>query len=168
MEVLEFGCGTGSTALLHAPFVKRILATDISAKMIEIAGGKAQEQGVDNVEFVQSTIEELRVDDGAWDVVLGLSILHLVEDKDAVLAKVFRALKPGGVFVASTACLADTMAWFRYVGPVGAALGIIPTVKIFSKGEILESLERAGFAIAHEWQPAKGTAVFTVARRAAG
>ena len=37
MEVLEFGCGTGSTAISHAPFVKHIRATDISSKMIEIA-----------------------------------------------------------------------------------------------------------------------------------
>ena len=41
MHVLEFGCGTGSTALKHAPFVNRILALDISAKMLDIARGKA-------------------------------------------------------------------------------------------------------------------------------
>lgn len=32
-SVLEFGCGTGSTALIHAPHVKDILATDISDNM---------------------------------------------------------------------------------------------------------------------------------------
>ncbi len=40
-EVLEFGCGTGSTAIAHAPFVSRILANDISSRMIEIAERKA-------------------------------------------------------------------------------------------------------------------------------
>ena len=30
MRVLEFGCGTGSTAIAHAPFVKHIHAIDIS------------------------------------------------------------------------------------------------------------------------------------------
>jgi ubiquinone/menaquinone biosynthesis C-methylase UbiE len=35
-EVLEIGCGTGSTALAHAPYVKHILATDISPGMINI------------------------------------------------------------------------------------------------------------------------------------
>ena len=30
MEVLEFGCGTGTTAINHAPYVKHIRATDIS------------------------------------------------------------------------------------------------------------------------------------------
>ena len=37
MEVLEFGCGTGSTAIIQAPYVKHIHAIDISSKMIEIA-----------------------------------------------------------------------------------------------------------------------------------
>ena len=41
MEVLEFGCGTGSTAITHAPYVKHIEAIDVSSKMIEIAQGKA-------------------------------------------------------------------------------------------------------------------------------
>ena len=28
MEVLEIGCGTGSTAILHAPYVKHIIKID--------------------------------------------------------------------------------------------------------------------------------------------
>ena len=41
MEVLEIGCGTGSTAIVHAPYVKHIQAIDLSSKMIEIAHAKA-------------------------------------------------------------------------------------------------------------------------------
>ena len=59
MEVLEFGCGTGSTAILHAPYVKHIRAIDISAKMIEIAQSKAHAEGVENVTFERSTVEAL-------------------------------------------------------------------------------------------------------------
>ncbi len=55
MEVLEFGCGTGSTAITHAPYVKHILAIDISSKMIEIAQGKADAENVENVTFKRST-----------------------------------------------------------------------------------------------------------------
>ncbi len=51
MEVLEFGCGTGSTAINHAPYVKHIHAIDISSKMIEIAQGKADAEKVTNVTF---------------------------------------------------------------------------------------------------------------------
>ena len=42
MELLEIGCGTGSTAIVHAPHVRHILATDISENMLAIAREKAQ------------------------------------------------------------------------------------------------------------------------------
>ncbi len=80
VEVLEFGCGTGSTAIAHAPYVKHIQAIDFSAKMIEIARSKAEAANVENVTFLRSTIEELNAHDRTWDVVLGLNILHLLDN----------------------------------------------------------------------------------------
>ena len=51
MDVLEFGAGTGSTAIAHAPHVKHIEAIDVSPKMVEIARGKAAANNVKNVTF---------------------------------------------------------------------------------------------------------------------
>lgn len=53
-EVLEIGCGSGSTALLVSPCVKHITASDISLKMIEFGREKARKDGVENVSFVHS------------------------------------------------------------------------------------------------------------------
>jgi len=167
MEVLEFGCGTGSTAILHAPHVKHIRAIDISPKMIEIARGKADAESVDNVSFEVSTIEQLDVPDQSLDAVLGLSILHLLEDREEAIAKVFRMLRPGGVFVTSTPCLGDRMKWFKLVGPIGRFLGLIPLVRVFSVRELVDSLTAAGFTIDHQWQPEKAVAVFIVAKKQA-
>ncbi len=165
MEILEFGCGTGSTAIAHAPYVKHIRATDISPKMIDIAEAKARTAGVDNVTFETVTIEDLDVSRGSLDAVLGLSILHLLEDREAAIARVYDMLKPGGVFVSSTACLGDTMKWFKLVGPVGYFLGLIPLVRVFTKAELAQSLVQAGFTIDYEWQPGRGKAVFIVAKK---
>lgn len=55
--VLEFGCGTGSTAIVHAPHVKHIQAIDLSSKMIEIAQARADADNVENVTFAQSTVD---------------------------------------------------------------------------------------------------------------
>lgn len=165
MEVLEFGCGTGSTAIVHAPYVKCIHAIDISSKMIEIARRKASAEKLENVTFERSTIDAFSAPDSTLDVVLGLSILHLLQDKEAVIAKVYRMLKPGGVFVSSTACLGDTMAFLRFILPIGSLLGLIPVVKVFTTKELEESLAGAGFQIDHQWQPGKGKAVFIVAKR---
>ena len=166
MELLEFGCGTGSTALRHAPHVRHILATDISAKMLEIARRKAADQGIDNVSFEVTAIEDLRAPDGAFDMVLGLNILHLLEDKEAAIAKVRRLLKPGGLFVSSTVCLTGLFRILQLVGPLGRLLGKMPLVRFFTAQEVLDSLTAAGFAIETQWQHAGGRSLFVIARKA--
>ena len=166
MAVLEFGCGTGSTAILHAPYVAHIRAIDMSSKMIEIAQSKADAQNVENVTFEQSTIEELNVPDRTFDAVLGLSILHLLQDKEEAIAKVYRMLKPGGIFVTSTVCLGNTMKFFKVIGPIGEFLGLMPTVRVFTTRELEDSLTDAGFEIDYQWQPGKGSSSFIVAKKA--
>ncbi len=166
MDVLEFGCGTGSTALAHAPFVKRILATDISAKMIEIAERKAKAANVANVDFRCVGIDEFDAADGRYDAVLGLNILHLVADRDAVISKVHSMLRPGGVFVSSTACLGDSLAVFTYIGPIGRILGLLPFLRVFTLKDLETSFLAAGFEIEQTWQPGKHKGVFIVARKA--
>lgn len=164
-ELLEFGCGTGSTALAHAPFVRDVLAIDVSAKMIEIAQRKAAADGVANVTFRRATLDDPAVTDRRFDVVLGLGVLHLLRDRDAAIAQVYGLLKTGGVFVSNTACLGDRMAWFALVAPLGRALGVFPYVRVFGADALDRSLTSAGFEIAHRWRPPRGHAVFLVARR---
>lgn len=165
MEVLEIGCGTGSTAIVHAPFVKHIRATDISPKMIEIAKGKAAAEKVDNLTFEVSSVDDLDVADRSLDAVLALSILHLLEDRDEAIAKVHKMLKKGGVFVTSTVCLGDTMRFFKVLAPIGKFLGIMPLLRVFTVRELMTSLTEAGFAIDCEWQHGKGRVSFIVARK---
>ncbi|NET40386.1 MAG: class I SAM-dependent methyltransferase [Cyanothece sp. SIO1E1] len=126
MEVLEFGCGTGSTAIAHASYVQHIRAIDFSSNMIEIAQAKADAQNVKNVTFEQASIDELSVPDRTYDAVLGLNVLHLLENKEAVIAKIYNMLQPGGLFITSTVCLGDTMAWFKLIAPIGKFLGLFP------------------------------------------
>lgn len=167
MDVLELGCGTGSTALLHAPYVKRIRATDISPKMLQIARAKAAQAGVDNVTFEEAAIDTMALEPASWDAVLALSVLHLLADKEAAIAKVYAALKPGGVFVTSTACLGDTMAFLKYVAPLGRTLGFLPLVRVFTAAELEARIREAGFAIEESWLPGKGKALFLIARKPA-
>jgi len=163
--VLEVGCGTGTTAIRHAPNVAHVHATDISARMIEIANQRADEAGVDNVTFEQTALEDVDLPDASVDVVLALSLLHLVADREAAIASLHRWLKPGGVLVTSTACLGDNMRWFRFVAPVGKALGLMPVVKIFCMDDLRHSLADAGFVEEVDWPTADGRTLFAVSRK---
>ena len=164
MDVLEIGCGTGSTAIAHAPYVRHIRATDISDGMIEIAKGKGSDAGVDNVTFEALGIEDLDAADESVDAVLALSLLHLLEERDAAIGRIHEMLRPGGIFVSNTVCLGDTMKWFRFIGPIGRWLGVFPLVRVFTRNELEQSLTNAGFLIEHAWQPDKRV-VFIIARK---
>ncbi len=166
MEVLELGCGTGSTATVHAPYVKHIRAIDISSKMIEIARAKAAAEHINNITFEVAACDELNVADESLDVVLGLNILHLLESREAVIARVYNMLKPGGAFVSSTACLTGIMKLLKPVVPIGRLFGYMPqVVKFFTPKELEKSLTDAGFNIDYQWQPGRGKAVFVVAKK---
>jgi len=163
---LEIGCGTGSTAIIHAPFVKHIRATDVSLKMIEIAQSKAAKDGIENITFEVAPCDEINVPDQSLDIVLGMSILHLLENRDEIIAKVYRMLKPGGAFVSSTVCLTGIMKLLKPVIPVGAFFGKMPQcVKFFSRRELEQALIDAGFVIEYQWQPDKNKALFIVAKK---
>ncbi|BAY86318.1 methyltransferase [Calothrix parasitica NIES-267] len=155
MEVLEFGCGTGGTAIIHAPYVKHIHAIDFSSSMIEIARRKAEIENIKNITFEQSTIDDLNLSDSSLDVVLGMGILHLLDDKEKVIRKVYQMLKPGGIFVSSTACLGDSMKWFKFIAPIAIFFGLIPLVKVFTAKQLEDSLINNGFIIDYKWQPSK-------------
>lgn len=163
-SVLEFGCGTGSTALTHAPYVKEILATDISGKMLDIAAQKARDAGVENVRFQQGTLESLELEPESFDAVLGLNILHLLENAEVAVSRVYEVLRPGGIFVSSTALVADLLALWRLLIPAMQMVGLAPFVNRFNRDTLVSMLTNAGFSIEYEWQPNKAS-VFLVARK---
>ena len=164
-KVLEIGCGTGSTALVHAPYVGHIRATDLSTRMIEIAQGKAKAAGIENVTFEALGVDELHVPDASLDVVMAHNVLHLIDDWQEVIAEVHRMLKPGGAFVSSTACISDMALPLRMIVPVGRFLRLFPLVNVFSSDELKKNLEDAGFEIEHEWQPKRHAAAFIICRK---
>ncbi|WP_298920506.1 class I SAM-dependent methyltransferase [uncultured Roseobacter sp.] len=165
MDVMEFGCGTGSTALIHAPFVKHILALDFSEQMIRIAQDKARDQGIENVTFMTNRIEDFDPPAHRYDAVLGMSILHLLPDQRRAIAKTYDMLKPGGYFFSSTACLSGEMSWFRPIIAIGSALRLLPKVAFFTVEELQSMLQDAGFIIETSWKPGPRKGVFIVAKK---
>jgi ubiquinone/menaquinone biosynthesis C-methylase UbiE len=162
-EVLEIGCGTGSTALAHAPHVRHILATDISPAMIDIARRKAEAGQIENVTFETRSVAGHDISESSYDVIMAHNLLHLLENPGAAIAAACRGLKPGGAFVTSTACIGDMSWYFRWIAPVGHFLKLIPLVRVFTQDQLKRSLIQAGFDIDHEWLPKKNAAVFIIA-----
>lgn len=168
MQVLEFGCGTGSTALEHAPHVAHIDASDVSAAMLAIGQEKAEQAGIKNVSFKQSGVDEFDAPDGSYDMVLALNLLHLLPDREAALANIHRLLKPGGIFVSSTGCLADRMWFLRPVIAVMQWIGKAPYVGFLGVQQVLQEVAKAGFEAQDHWTHGRANSLFLVARKGDG
>ncbi|BFM12778.1 hypothetical protein R50072_29310 [Simiduia litorea] len=162
--VLEFGCGSGATAIFHAPYVEHVVATDISGKMIEAAERKANEAGVKNIDFRQGTLDNLKPQNQRFDAVLGLNVLHLLEDVDGAIANVHQLLKEDGVFISSTSLIAEINFAFRWLISGMQLLGFAPHVSRFTKSQLISKLLKTGFTIEREWQTSHES-VFIVAKK---
>lgn len=164
MDLLEIGCGTGSTAILHAPHVRSIRAIDVSPAMIAIARGKAAEAGVENIAFEQGADGTLDAADASCDIVLALSLLHLVADWEGLIARAHRWLRPGGLFVTSTSCMSDMLPAMKYVLPLLRLFGKAPRIEFFGLADLKQAHRDAGFEIVEEFTPGKRKASFLIAR----
>jgi trans-aconitate methyltransferase len=91
--ILDLGCGDGQLTQRVAASGAHVLGVDASAGMI----AAARERGV---EAEQATAEQLPFHNATFDAVFSNAVLHWVRDHDAMMAQVYRVLKPGGRFVA--------------------------------------------------------------------
>jgi ubiquinone/menaquinone biosynthesis C-methylase UbiE len=97
--VLDLGSGGGLDVLLSARRVGPagfVYGLDATAEMVALARRNATDAGVDNVEFLHGTIDNVPLDDTSIDVVISNCVLVLAADKDAVFAEIARVLRPGG------------------------------------------------------------------------
>jgi len=147
-RILEVGCGTGSTALLLAENVREITATDVSGKMIEIGQGKAQAEGIKNVNFIQADVLDSSFNAEPYDAVLALNMLHLLEDVPAAVQTIKKRLKPGGLFISKTVCNLP-LKWriMKLILPLVQLIGKAPYVNFMSAQEWENIIESGGFKI---------------------
>lgn len=79
--VLDLGTGTGAIALTLAPDADRVVGRDISDGMMDEAEAKAEDEGIENVEFEQGTFREPEYD-GPVDVVTSNFAMHHLSDEE--------------------------------------------------------------------------------------
>jgi 2-polyprenyl-3-methyl-5-hydroxy-6-metoxy-1,4-benzoquinol methylase len=97
LQVLDFGCGRGTAAILYAQLGCTVRGFDIAPRNVELARQLAERYGVaSRVSLEVGTAERLRYPDASFDVVAGIDVLHHVDIPKA-LAECRRVLKPGGV-----------------------------------------------------------------------
>lgn len=147
-NILELGCGTGTTAIRLAGSVKDYLATDISADMIAIAEERKQAAGsLHNLIFSATTAEALVPGDMQFNAVLGFNYLHLVRDLPGTLRHIHALLAPHGLFITKTPCVGDMNPLIRLVLPAMRAIGKAPYAGVFNAAALGRHMNAGGFDI---------------------
>lgn len=99
--VLDVATGTGRLplALLEVPiFQGRVIALDLSRRMLGVAAGKLAPHR-DRVVLLHLPAENLPFPNGTFDLVTCLEALEFMMDPAAVLHELVRVLRPGGALV---------------------------------------------------------------------
>lgn len=172
-DVLELGCGTGSTAIRLAPFCRHYLATDISPGMIAQGQAVLSRTPIANLKFEAATAGSLRTGSQEFDAILGFNYLHLVASLPDTLTNAHALLNTGGLLITKTPCMKDMSAFFRLAIAVALPLmrvfGKAPEmVVMLNKADLLGAIKTAGFEIeAVEWHATTKTdpRPFIVARK---
>jgi ubiquinone/menaquinone biosynthesis C-methylase UbiE len=102
MVVADVGAGSGYMTVRLARRVGptgKVYANDLQPAMLEIIRDKAREQGLSNVEIVRGTEDDVRLPEGAIDLVLLVDVYHELSHPQAMLQSIRRALKPNGRLV---------------------------------------------------------------------
>jgi SAM-dependent methyltransferase len=95
MRVLDAGCGAGDLALEVARDAAEVVGFDLSLESIKLMSARAERLGVKSPAGLVAVMEHFPFPDGAFDAVVGKSILHHV-DVAAAMREVHRVLRPGG------------------------------------------------------------------------
>ncbi len=98
-SVLDLGSGGGIDVLLSAKRVApggKAYGLDMTDEMLALARENQKKAGVENVEFLKGTIENIPLPDNTVDVIISNCVINLSGDKDRVMREAFRVLKPNG------------------------------------------------------------------------
>jgi SAM-dependent methyltransferase len=142
-RILDLGCGDGALGVVLARIGCEVVAVDASPGMV----AAARHRGLD-----------ARVADGAaldfaaeFDAVFSNAALHWIHPPAAVIDGVWRALVPGGRFVAEFGGSGNVAAIVAALDAAIAARGVAVTSPWYfpTAGEYTALLERQGFVVHH-------------------
>jgi SAM-dependent methyltransferase len=154
--VLELASGPGDTGFAAAAIVGehgRLISTDVSPGMVEVARRRGAALGLRNVEYRTMDAEHIALEDDSVDGVLCRFGYMLVADPAAALAETRRVLRPGGRLALAVWRSADLNPWMSLAGRMLVERGHLPPPErgapgpfsMASEERVRGLLEDAGF-----------------------
>lgn len=152
-EFLDVACGWGEFLTVHATGARRVAGIDLAASKVALARERLADRiQAGTAEVVVGDATRLPWPDGSFTAVTCIDAFMFFPDPEAVLAEMFRVLRPGGRVVTSFA--AEQL-------PAGVesrtARGFAGTYTAVSEATARNMVEAAGFSpVTVSWVPAAG------------
>jgi ubiquinone/menaquinone biosynthesis C-methylase UbiE len=158
-QALDVATGAGHTAAAFAPYVARVIASDLTNEMLAEAAKLATAKGLANMATARADAEALPFEDGRFDLVTCRIAAHHFPDPQSFAEEVWRVLKAGGTFALVDNIAPDALSTPGFTGAElkDAALiyNAFEKIRDPSHGRCLgmaewsELLSDRGFAVAH-------------------
>ena len=98
-HVADLGAGEGTLSQLLAQRAEKVIAVDLSPKMVEYAQALAHKNGLHNLEFRIGDIESPPIDNGTIDLAILSQALHHAENPQRAIDAAHCMLKPSGSII---------------------------------------------------------------------
>ena len=155
--VLELAAGPGDTGFRAAALIGdgRLISSDFSSEMVEVARRRSTELGLANVEHRVIDAEEINLEDDSVDGVLCRFGYMLMPDPAAALAETHRVLRPDGRLALGVWSTAARNPWISVAGGILLDMGLTPPPEPDTPGMFVLAdeerlrglLEGAGFVV---------------------
>jgi SAM-dependent methyltransferase len=100
MDVLDLGCGDGTTAIPAAALGANVLGVDIASNLVQAGNARAQSLGLTNCRFEEGDASDLRgLEDASFDLVVSIFGAMFAPKPHDVAKEVVRVTRPGGRIV---------------------------------------------------------------------
>ena len=100
MEVLDLGCGDGTTAIPAATRAANVLGVDIAANLVAAGTARAAAAGLENIRFEEGDASDLDgIDDERFDLVVSMFGAMFAPRPNDVAKEMVRVTRPGGRIV---------------------------------------------------------------------
>jgi SAM-dependent methyltransferase len=127
--ILDLAAGPGDTGFAAAAQLGddgRLISSDFSPEMVEVARRRGEELGLENVEHRTLDAEQLDLEDDSVDGVICRYGYMLMADPAAALAETRRVLRPGGRLVLAVWRAPEQNPWISVAGRVLVTQGLVP------------------------------------------
>ena len=116
--------------------------------MIAIAHQRLAAQPSAALRFAVADAEAMAPGPEVYDAVLAFNVLHLMTDLDDALRQLVKVLRPGGLLISKTACIAEMNPLIPYLAvPLMRAIGKAPPVLSFDEQRLRSAMVQQGLQI---------------------